>query len=620
MRQLARFVGNNKFFIFLFILCCFSYSHFFVNRALVELTIDVETKTPFQIFWAKGDQGYSIYRMAEIYLRPNIKKYRFYATNLRNADKLRIDTHIYQGKVVIHELNLKQTGLSDIQFKTKDDFAALSPLNQVESISATNSGATIISTGNDPMVELKLEKQSSTVNPLHYVIGFLVIGLFLWLIIHNLGHLNKELQFVPYFLAVALTFALVIACTTVDGYHPDEEAHVTATSYYKDHWVPPVVEDESIRYTYSVYGASRLNYGEAYYLLAGKFVKALDVFQMKGYLPYRLFNVFLFSIIFLYCVKTPQARLLAIPFLISPQLWYAFSYCTSDAFALLIVYLVGCQLFVPTSMLQKMIVEKISINQLLRYLCVGLLFSALLLIKKNFYPFCVAVFVIFLVNLFKNTSSFERKRVFTRLVLLLSTIFFFYGVHKAVDISVNGLDKKERMHTLAEQIALPRFNLSSPLSDRSPLFNLQERGETVKGLLVKYKWFERTFRSSFGVYGHSSIMAQDGFYNVVRVCSVALFLFFFGSILIRAPWINKIESLALLSFCIALIAASIQHSYTMEVQPQGRYLFPIFGILALIYARNYKFLNSRFFTLFVTLLFLLAVHSYIFEAIYRIPR
>ncbi len=620
MRQLASLVGNNKFFIILFILCCFCYSHFFVNRALVELTVDVEKKTPFQIFWAKDDQSYSSYRMVEVYLRPSIKKYSFYATNLRSADKLRIDTHIYQGKVTIHSLNIKQTGLPDIQFKTKDDFATLTPLNQIGSISATNNGVTIVSTGNDPMFELRLEKQTSKVDPLLYLIGFLAIALFLWLIIHNLGHLNKELRFVPYFLAVALILALVIACTTAERYHPDEGVHVPAASYYKDHWKPPVVEDAAIRHTYSVYGASRLNSGEVYYLLAGKFVKALDVFQLKGYLPYRLFNVFLFSIIFLCCVKTPQARLLAIPFIVSPQLWYAFSYCTSDAFALLVVYLVGCQLFVPTSMLRKLLVEKITLRQVFRYFCVGLLFSLLFLIKKNFYPVCAAVFLIFLVNLYKQGSSLDRKRYFVRLVLLLTTICMFYGVHKTVDISVNGFDKKERMSTLAEQIANPLFNLSSPLNERSPLFNLQDRGETVKGLLVNHRWFERTFRTSFGVYGHTTIMAQNGYYNAVRVCAIAFFFFFFGSILLRAPWVNKIESLALLSLCIALIAASIHHSYTMEVQAQGRYLFPIFGILALIYARNYEFLNSRVFTLLVTSLFMLSIHSYVFEAIYRIPR
>lgn len=621
MKKALSYLDKHKFFFLLFILLCCIYSQLVINRALVEITIDVEQKTPFTIFWAEEGQGFSEQRMARVFVKPGKKKYRFYLTNLHNIDKLRVDTHAYVGDASLKSLKMTQIGVENIYLTDKNDFSVLKPINHIANISYQNNRMVVQSDGNDPIFEWDLAISVSNEPVVFvYIVGFLLIGVFLWLVVHNLGLLNNQLQYVPYLLAGVLMLVLVLACVSADKYHPDERVHVDATNYYKNNWTPPVIEDESIRYTYSVYGASRLNYGEVYYLVAGKFVKCLEVFQFKGYLPYRLFNVFLFSLILIYTIRVPQSRLLAIPFLISPQLWYAFSYCTSDAFALFIAYLVGCQLFVSDSMLRRLLKDSFNSKQIFRFLSVGFLFTMLLLLKKNFLPFTVAVFVIFLVDLYQSSSTFERKRTFIRLICLLGVIGCFFGVHKSVDISINGFDKKERMNQLAIEIAEPLFNLSTPLEQRSPLFNLQERGVTVKELLYSYRWFEKSFRSSFGVYGHSNIMAQKGYYDCVRYVSVAFLLFFFGSVLLKSPWVNKIEGLALLSLAIALIGASIHHSYTMEVQAQGRYLFPIFGIFGLIYGRNYGVINSRIFTLFVVSLFLISTHSFIFEAIYRIPK
>lgn len=620
MRQMIDLINKYKFFLFLFLLCCIGYSYLFVNRALVEIVVDTKQESKFIVFWAKADQGFSLHRRGEVVVRPGKKQYRFYLTNLRHIDKLRIDTHEFAGEITLKRFTLKQPGIKTIQLRSEKDFSALIPTSQIESTKHTGKGLVVTSNGNDPTFQWSLERPTSKPELWYYLVGFLLIAIFLWLVATKLSHLNEDLAYVPFLLSAVLALVLIVACTTANQYHPDEKVHVAAAEYYKDHWKPPIVEDEAIRHTYSAYGASRLNTGEIYYFFAGKFAKTLEVLPLQGYLPYRLFNVFLLGLMLLYTASTPKARLLAIPFLLSPQIWYAFSYCTSDGFALFVAFWVGCQVIIDNSMLNRILRQQLNVNLALKYLIVGASFALLFFLKKNFYPYIVAVAGVLAVDFLKTTTVFEQKRFLKRFAILACVMACFFAIPKAMDISVNGFDKKERVGQLLLDRAIPMFNMASPLEVRSPMLTLKERGQSIKTLIVKHRWFENTFRSSFGVYGHSTIKAQTGFYNSVRVVALCFFFFFFGSIFIKATWLNKIESLALLSISIALVGVSLNHSWIMEVQPQGRYLFPIIGILGLAYGKNYKVIHPYIFTTFVAMLFTLSIYSFITEAIYRIPK
>lgn len=620
MRKMINIINNNKFFLFLFLLSCIGYSYLFVNRSLVEIVVDTKQQSKFTIFWAEADQGFSIYRSGEVAVRPGKKQYRFYLTNLRNIDKLRIDTHEFAGEVTLKKITLKQPGIKTIQLHSEKDFAVLTHVSQIESVDYTRKGLVVTSNGNDPIFQWDLEKQTSKPALWYYLVGFLLIAIFLWLVATSISHLNEELAYVPFFLSAIIALVLIVACTTANKYHPDEKVHVAAAEYYKNNWKPPVVEDEAIRHTYSAYGASRLNTGEIYYFFAGKFAKTLENLPIQGYLPYRLFNVFLLGLILLYTVSAPKARLLVIPFLLSPQIWYAFSYCTSDGFALFVTFWVGCQVVIDNSMLNRVLRDRFTANLAVKYLFVGASFAMLFFLKKNFYPYIVAVAGVLAVDFLKTATVSEQKVFLKRFAILACVMACFFLIPKTMDISVNGFDKKERVSQLLLDRAIPMFNMASPLEERSPMLTIKERGQSIKTLIVKHRWFENTFRSSFGVYGHSTIKGQTGFYNSVRVVTVGLFLFFFGSIFIKATWLNKIEALALLSISIALVGVSLNYSWTMEVQPQGRYLFPIVGILGLAYGRNYKVINPRIFSTFVVMLFLFSTYSFIFEAIHRIPK
>lgn len=620
MTALLKRVNTYRFYLFLVILCCSLYSLLVLNRAFVEVVVDSPQKSTFELFWAKKDGGYSQYRRVVAHVTPGEKKYRFYLRNLHHISKLRVDTHNFEGQVTIKKLIFSQPGYGKIAFNAESDWRQLIAVNHIESVSCSDKGMTVVSNGNDPMFELSVPVRPHTHGFTVYFFSFLVIAVLVLLIMTTLGHLNKELQFVPILLSGILLLICVIAFTTVDSYHPDETAHAAAVAYYTDHWKPPVVEDPAIRHTFSVYGASRLNNGEIYYFIAGKFAKALEYFPLTGFLPYRLFNVFLFGLIVLRTFWVPQARLLAIPFLISPQLWYSFSYCTSDAFALFIAFSAGCQVMVENSLLNRYLFQRFTYKKIFNLVAVALCFALLLYAKKNFYPYAAALGITILVSWYINRYELEWRVFVKKIFALCLVVLCLAAVPKGIDISVNGFDKSARLIKLQEEIAKPAFNMASPLEVRSSYFTIKERGQSLHTLLFVHRWFEKTFRSSFGVYGHTTIMGPEGYYNGVRWVGVAFFFFLVGTILLKSPLINKVELVLLLGLSALLIAASVHHSWTMEIQAQGRYLFPIFSMLALLYARNYRYINAKMFTLFVSVLFVLSSYSFITQAIERIPR
>ncbi len=620
MQFVFELFDKHKTWILVALLCCFGFSWFFMNRAHVEVTIDAEKRGTFEVYWAKEDAGYSQWRRVENHFRSQKNQYDFYMTDLRKIDRLRIDPLNFAGEITIKKLKISQLGYGEITFQTEEDWQRLIPLMHVEKLLWSEKGMTIVSNGNDPMFEFKLPGSTGSIPVSTYIISFSVIFFLVWLIVTTLGRLNDQLRYVPMLLFGVLLLITVIAATTVDRYHPDEHAHVAAAEYYKEHWIPPLVEDESIRHTYSVYGASRLNSGEIYYFFAGKFAKLLEILPFEGFLPYRLFNVFLFGLIWLRTMREPQTRLLAFIFLISPQLWYAFSYCTSDAFALFVAFGAGCQVLCKDSFLNRFLREPFSLKRLVGGLTAGLCLGLLFLLKANFYPFVAGLFVVMFVSWLKYGADIGKKQFLRRISVVCLVAICILGVHKGIDISVNGFDKHERVVALANEIADPLFNMTSPLDVRSPLLTIKERGQSLHMLLFGHRWIEKSFRSAFGVYGHTIIMGPEGFYDGVRWLGLAFFVFFFGSVFLKSPGLHKLEALVLLGISAALVGASIHHSWTMEIQAQGRYLFPIFSMFALVYARNYRYINARFFTVFVSGMFLLSTYSFITEAIGRIPR
>jgi uncharacterized membrane protein len=70
----------------------------------------------------------------------------------------------------------------------------------------------------------------------------------------------------------------------------------------------------------------------------------------------------------------------------------------------------------------------------------------------------------------------------------------------------------------------------------------------------------------------------------------------------------------------ALIFASLYHSWTVDLQPQGRYLMAIVPMLALLYANSRHLANRTIMAAGVIALFMLSTYSFIYYGLMQLPR
>ena len=620
MENLIENLVRHKFAWLLCLLACLAYQVFFVSRAYVDLTIQVEKKTFFKIYWAEEGQAFSEKRMALALVKPDRKQYGFFLTDLKKVKHLRIDPQQYTGTATIEEIRIRQNGFKEIRFTSTEDFSRLKPLAQIAKYSAKDNKLEVQSSGVDPNFSYEVTLEAEKFDWYGILFGYVFICCLVGLVYSVVYPLNFAFRYIPVMLTVVLTLTATMALVSERNAHPDEFVHIAASKYYKDHWLPPLIEDESIRDTYSQYGSSRLNTNEIVYLLNGKVARILAPLQLSEHVAFRMFNILLLGLILLYTLKVPGSRLVAVPLLLSAQVWYLFSYCNSDAFALTISFFVGCQLVIPESALNRYLFGRRGWNWLISGIIVAFLIGALFVLKKNFYSYAILVLWVVFLKIWQATNRESRILVFKRFVLACLLGLSLLAVKKAADYHVNGFDRHEKLLKLKDKIANPMYNLKSPLDKQHVQLSMKKRGVTLAEIINIDRWFEKTFRSAFGVYGYFTISGSHGYYDLVRWTGVAFLIFFFGSVFLRSGMFNSIQALSALSIAAALIAASLYHSWVDDFQAQGRYLIPILPMLGILCAQNKEYVNARLCTFFVTCMFLLSAYSFICVALLNIPR
>jgi len=599
---------------------CTLYSVFLVNVATVNLSIQVEKRTIFQMYWAQANKGFSEKSSAKVVVIPGQKHYQFLLTNFRNVDRIRLDPHKYIGGSIIEKITIEQEGIKPIHFGFKDGFYQFKELNHISEYHLEENGLAVSSNGKDPFLagDITIEKVGFPWLLEFFRFGF--ICLLISLIYYAAKHLNAKLGYVPILLAVALTLVIIMAVISKRNVHPDEQVHIEASNYYQKNWLPPSFDDPAIRHTYSVYGSSRLNNSEIFYFFSGKFAELTSFLRIQPFWLFRLFNIFLFGFLLFYTIKSTEARFIAMPFLISSQVWYVFSYTNSDAFSLFLTFLVGIQIVTPGSMFNVFLRRQPDNRLFIRSLLLGCLLGCLLLLKKNFYPYIAFVITVLAWQIWEMGGREERILAVKRLLILALIGLSLFGLRRGADYYVNGLDKAEKLAAIRVETAKPLYNPQTELNKQHIYINMKKRGRSLKYVVNKERYFEKTFRSAFGVYGYFTVSASFKYYDIVRWTGAALLLVFLGLIFVRSWRENGFIALSCLFFSLLLITVSLYHSWTMDFQPQGRYLFPIASMLGIVYARGHRYLKGPVFTSLFMMMFLLSVYSFVFVAIPRIPK
>ncbi|MFC1831096.1 hypothetical protein ACFL0S_03640 [Thermodesulfobacteriota bacterium] len=595
------------------LLGCLYYFFFFFNRAFVEVEIEVEQKSQLKIYWADKDQSFSEKRRSSIRISPGAVSYGFFLTNLSGVDRLRFDPMQHPGKATISRVAISQTGYEPFTVPVEN----LQPAHEIINNKITENGLGFESSGVDPYFLISPQINKSGVNWGIEIVRYLLICSLVIILVRGCAAFRKNFAFVPMLLSMVIMLIITMASISKRNAHPDEYVHLQAAEYYQDHWLPPQIDSKEIENTYSAYGISRLNNGEIYYLLAGKFSKLLEGLKIDRLLALRSFNILLFGLILVYTVKSVSARLVALPFLLSPQVWYIFSYCVSDAFGLFLCFLMGCELVRKNSFLNRVldVGKSTSARAMILF---SVLLALLFLLKINYYPFIVLVYcVIFWRWLHQHDG---RTIIFTRIFACSLMALMVASIRMGADYYVNGADRNEKLAVMQEKTAHHWYKPSTELNKKHVSMYMKERGTTLKALLVKHNWFAHSFQTGFGKYGYFTISGSETYYRLVKWSVIVFLVFLGGAVAFRGDTEGRLLALLVCGLALVLVAASVHRSWTIDFQAQGRYLFPILPMIGVVLARNRSVVDNKVFILLTMQLFLLSLYSFIFIALPAIPR
>jgi hypothetical protein len=609
-----------KFPLFVGAILSVFYLTLFENRAYVELEIQVPQKTWVNIYWTIEGKGYSKWRRARVRVSPDEQQYHFYLTNLKKISRLRIDPHMYKGEIVLKKLLISQSGLFPLLFETGKDFNQLKPLFDIGFQRWEKDGLHIYSVGNDPQLELAVTLHDGPSRIWPIFIRIVTIFFFVFFFFLFTKNYRTEERFIPLFFAMVFSLIIVMASITVENVHPDEYVHLDAADYYKSNYLPPKVDDPDIRHTYSVYGVSRLNGYEISYFLTGKLSNLLQPFHLPAYLNLRMFNVFLFSLLLLYVLRSSGARMMASPLLISPQIWYLFSYCNSDAFGLVVAFIVACQFALPRSMLNTYLLDISPTKKILPVILLSSLVAFLFLLKKNYLFFVLFIAGYFIWKVLFQIDRPLRRQCCKKVVLIICIGLILGGIRMGANYAVNGMDYKVKKTEIQNLIAAPMYNTSTPLEKKHPSLYRKARGDTLKKIVVVDRWFEKTYRSAFGSYGYFTAIPVDSFFNTVRPVAIALFLLLGGTLVLRGGIAGNLLFLLFLSCSGTLIGASLYHSWTMDFQAQGRYLIPVVPMFCMLLYHARPLMHGVLYKILISTMFILSVYSFVFVAILKLPK
>lgn len=408
------------------------------------------------------------------------------------------------------------------------------------------------------------------------------------------------------FVAVGLALAMALLSTTNKQVHHDEFDHVNAARFYFDHWLPPGVGDPRALEAYSLFGASYLDEWDVVYPLAGKFAKLISPMVTNEIIALRLFNVGLLLV--LACIALVRRDdILALALLLtSPQIWYVFSYVNGDAFPMFLSFLAVIALTSSRSLFNAH-----ARSTLVRYLPLGICIGLILLSKKTFWPFglfaiCCALWLEFAERQHARTIGGFLKSAGLLGSVILLTAFPRVGY----DLVVNGLpaQKAARMAQTQDALALPYFKQSTNL--RAEL-NVRSKGVTlVQMMKPPYNWAGLSAVTAFGAYNYTAIRVPRAYYYLI-FGAYALFLVYLGiAVAVRGNANDRAILFGGFVFSLLIIGLSIYHSWTGDFQPQGRYLFGVFAILAVALARSKRLLHPLPVNVFLLLCFSWSVYSF----------
>lgn len=472
------------------------------------------------------------------------------------------------------------------------------PNDGIREIRATEDGLYLTTQSDEPLLFLTEELQKKIdstanfmciLNLLLFAIIYTIIYWYLFIVLdlirhHSYGDLLDAVLGLVGIAAMLLSWNIAFSSAYGGAVHPDEMQTRAAVEYYETHWLQPDVRSPFVAETVSGYGMTRLSEINLYYLFAGK-LSALCDFEMS----FRALGMLMLLILVCFVLKNiKRERFVAILFFATPQLWYLFSYATSDAWDYLFSVFAIYEVLAEGSFLNRILKEPFQKRQLPAYLGIGFVFANLLMAKKSFYVALVTIFLLLFYRLIFAEKN-ERKKLLVRYLGLLAVAFAIVLVRYAPDFGYYGLHKQEAVNQVIEATAWPEYKPSMPAVYQAKSTLLYEKGVSLKEFFTEWEFNRELFQNYFGYYGIYSLRAKDWYYVLMGALYIGLFAAI-GISVYRNRKRQKAQGQSVLRIRLTywtmwgmiglMYLLTIYNAYFVDFQPQGRYLFPAIPAIA----------------------------------------
>ena len=409
----------------------------------------------------------------------------------------------------------------------------------------------------------------------------------LWNRRRNLLALSAQPTAIKVELAIILALMVTLTITTSFGSHPDEFVHLRAVDWYRTNVLPPPLTDMYFRNSLSNYGGSRLFNTDFYYPLAGYITRFLPNPTQHSWQYARWLNVALFAFTVLYLARKRKTRPLAWVMLAVPQIWYVFSYISPDAMSFAFCMILAGQMLNPESWLQQWIQGGLSWKKVYKALPSAFMLASLWLGKQNYLVFLLFFFILCLEKLLVAPKD-TKKAMFVRMLALAGGVFAILGAKLGVPMAMGRAATDAYALHLQENYAVRSLRPSLQI-DNPELSGLlfRAKGFSLQTMIQISQWWSMSFRSFVGHFGYMALPMRPIFYKIFGGSGVLLLLW----ASVRAFWKDTTDRTKWVAYAAALlctllvIGASLWFSWTVDVQPQGRYLFPAFAMWGYVVAR-----------------------------------
>lgn len=408
-------------------------------------------------------------------------------------------------------------------------------------------------------------------------------------------------------LAGAVFLCIYIAGRSPFWLNPDEYEVRSAVRYYFTHWLPPDIRSDEISDAFAVYGTSRHSEFNTFYFWTGKIGQFFkDAAMQSRWLNMTLFAV-MAAMIAKYCRKY-FAFLFVL--LLTPQVWYIFSYTTSDALDFFLGFLAIYQLIKEDSILNRLLREPFSGKWIPGYALLSLLFVHLFWAKLSFYPILLFIFLILLIRLFEKQGK-ERTALFRKYLALAGlTLGIFLIRYMITDFPYYGFHKQSVIAEVMELRAAYEYKPSTPPHEQAASIYLYRKGVPLSLFFGEMEFNQTLFRTVAGFFGNYDFGMADWYYAAMAVLYLALFaclIYELARMKNRKKWLE----FGAVCVCIALQYALIfLNGYFVDFQPQGRYMLPaLLYVTYLVYTCK-EAKNNRMIRLLLCAACLLSLYAY----------